>query len=66
MASTLTRLFLLQGISRLAAELHLTFMDAQKMDTSCWRPRLVIHKSFVSVSLAPFDAFTLENVSVFS
>lgn len=62
---------LFQGISRLAADLHSTSMDAQKMDTSCWRSRLVIHKSSVSVEapgsrrLPPADALTLENVSVF-
>lgn len=38
----------LQGISKLAADLHLIFMNAQKMDTSCWRFRLAMHKSFVS------------------
>lgn len=40
----------LQGISKLAADLHLIFMDAQKMDTSCWRSRLATYKSFVSLT----------------
>lgn len=61
-----------QGISRLAADLHSTSMDAQKTDTSCWRPRLVIHKSCVSVDapgsrrLPPADAFTLKKMFLFS